>query len=119
MIPEILIMKINTPYLRTLSLRFLSDPNIIRWGKRLLFILGVLLFIFVQLMMVVLPIRNRTAPVESDDAYTYIVKAAQMQGCFLQNCPALNDLRQQRTAPTEKPNMTWIRYREYVRAFSI
>ena len=112
-------MKINATHVRTLSLRFLSNPNIIRWGKRLLFAIGVLLFTFVQLMMVVLPIRNRTAPVETDDAYTYIVKAAQMQGCFLQNCPALNDLRQQLTAPSEKPNMTWIRYREYVRAFSI
>lgn len=112
-------MKINAPHIRTLFLRFLSNPNIIRWGKRLLFAAGVLLFTSVQLMMVILPIRNRTAPVETDDAYTYIVKAAQMQDCFLQNCPALNDLRQQLTAPTEKPNMTWIRYREYVRAFSI
>jgi hypothetical protein len=112
-------MKINAPHVRTLSLRFLSNPNTIRWGKRRLFTIGVLLFTSIQLMMVVLPIRNRTAPVETDDAYTYIVKAAQMQGCFLQNCPALNDLRQQLTAPSEKPNMTWIRYREYVRAFSI
>ena len=112
-------MKINVPHVRTLSLRFLSNPNIIRWGKRLLFTIGVLLFTFVQLMMILPPILNRTVPVETDDAYTYIVKAAQMQGCFLQNCPALNDLRQQLTAPSEKPNMTWIRYREYVRAFSI
>lgn len=112
-------MKINAAHLRTLSLRFLSDPNTISWGKRLLFAVGVLLFTSVLFTMVVLPIRNRTAPVETDDAYTYIVKAAQMQDCFLQNCPALNDLRQQLTSPTEKPNMTWIRYREYVRAFSI
>ena len=112
-------MKINVPHVRMPSLRVLSNPKIIRWGKRSLFTVGVLLFTFVQLAMVVLPIRNRTAPVETDDAYTYIVKAAQMQDCFLQNCPALNDLRQQLTAPTEKPNMSWIRYREYVRAFSI
>ncbi|HET6594677.1 MAG TPA: hypothetical protein VFG81_03580 [Anaerolineales bacterium] len=112
-------MTMNAPHARTSSLRFLSNPNTIRWGKRLLFTLGILLFTLVQLVMVVLPIRNRTVPVETDDAYTYILKAAQMQDCFLQNCPALNDLRQQLTAPTEKPNMTWIRYREYVRAFSI
>ncbi|HJR79978.1 MAG TPA: hypothetical protein VJ821_07895 [Anaerolineales bacterium] len=112
-------MKINVPQLRTLSLRFLSDPKIIRWGKRILFATGMLLFTSVQLTMVVLPIMSRTAPVETDDAYTYITKAAQMQDCFLQNCPALNDLRQQLLTPSEKPNVTWIRYREYVRAFSI
>jgi hypothetical protein len=69
--------------------------------------------------MVVLPIRSRTVPVETDDAYTYIIKAAEMQDCFLQDCPALNDLRQQLTAPAEKPETTWIRYREYVRAFTL
>lgn len=112
-------MKMNVPHVRTLPLRFLSNPNTIRWGKRLLFTIGVLLFTFVQFTMVLLPILNRTVPVETDDAYTYIVKASQMQGCFLQNCPALNDLREQLTTPAETPNMTWIRYREYVRAFSI
>jgi hypothetical protein len=112
-------MKMNVPYVRTLSLRFLSNPNTIRWGKRLLFTIGVLLFTFVQFTMVLPPILNRTVPVETDDAYTYIVKASQMQDCFLQNCPALNDLREQLTTPAETPNMTWIRYREYVRAFSI
>jgi hypothetical protein len=112
-------MKMNAAHLRTTSLRFLSEPNIIRWGRRLLFTAGVLLFTSIQLMMVVLPIMNRTVPVETDDAYTYMLKAVQMQSCFLQDCPALNDLRQQLTAASEKPNVTWIRYREYVRAFSI
>ncbi|MBM3300701.1 MAG: hypothetical protein FJY85_12175, partial [Deltaproteobacteria bacterium] len=32
---------------------------------------------------------------EVDDSYAYLVKAAEMEQCFFQNCPALEDLRQQ------------------------
>jgi hypothetical protein len=112
-------MQINISNRKTLLLSFLSNPNVIGWGKRILFTAGILLFTLVQLTMVVRPIMSRTAPVETDDAYTYILKAAQMQGCFLQNCPALNDLREQLTAPSQKLHISWARYREYVRAFSI
>src|SRR5687768_17485890 len=109
----------NIMHVRTWLLRFLSNPKIIRWGKHFLFTVGILLFTSVQLLMVVLPIRSRTVPVETDDAYTYIVKAAQMQDCFLQNCPALNDLREQLTAPSKNLHISWARYREYVRAFLV
>lgn len=112
-------MQINVPHIKSLLLSFLSNPKTIRWGKRLLFATGLLLFTYVQLMMVVLPMRGRTAPVETDDAYTYILKAAEMQDCFLQDCPALTDLRQQLTAPAKKQHIAWMRYREYVRAFSV
>src|SRR5215211_4628577 len=112
-------MQINLRRVQALLLNFLSSPKIIRWGKRLLFTAGILLFTAVQLTMVILPIRSRTAPVETDDSYTYIVKAVEMQECFLQDCPALNDLRQQLTASSEKEHISWLRYREYVRAFSI
>lgn len=112
-------MQIHALHLKKSLLSFLSNPKMIQWGKRLLFTTGILLFTYVQLTMVVLPIRSRTAPVETDDAYTYILKAAEMQDCFLQNCPALNDLRQQLTAPAKKEHISWMRYREYVRAFSV
>jgi hypothetical protein len=116
---EAFIMQINLLHLKMSVLSFLSNPKVIRWGKRLLFGAGVLLFASVQLTLVVLPIMNRTVPVETDDAYTYILKAVEMENCFLQDCPALNDLRQQLTAPTEKPRISWLRYREYLRAFSV
>ncbi len=109
----------NVLHVRTWLLRFLSNPQVIRWGKHFLFTAGILLFTSVQLLMVLLPIRSRTVPVETDDAYTYIVKAAQMQDCFLQNCPALNDLREQLTAPSKNLDISWARYREYVRAFLV
>jgi hypothetical protein len=112
-------MQIMLLHLQTLLLNFLSNPKTIQWGKRFLFTAGVLLFTSVQFAMVIRPIMSRTAPVETDDSYTYIIKAVQMQECFVQDCPALNDLRQQLTVPDKKPHITWIRYREYVRAFSI
>lgn len=116
---ETFIMQIHLlrPDMSLLSL--LSKPKIIRWGKRFLFTAGVVVFTSVQFMMVALPILSRTAPVETDDAYTYILKAAEMQNCFLQDCPALNDLRQQLTTPSENSDVSWLRYREYVRAFSV
>jgi hypothetical protein len=113
------IMQLNLAYSKTSLLSFLSNPKVMRWGKRLLFTAGLLLFTCVQFALVILPIANRTAPVETDDAYAYILKAAEMQNCFLQDCPALNDLREQLTAPAEKPHISWLRYREYLRAFSV
>jgi hypothetical protein len=112
-------MQIHVSHLKKSLLSFLSNPQLIQWGKRLLFTTGILLFTCTQLTMVVLPIKSRTAPVETDDAYSYILKAAEMQECFLQNCPALNDLRQQLTAPTKKQSIAWLRYREYWRAFPV
>ncbi|MGB8980318.1 MAG: hypothetical protein WCC12_00425, partial [Anaerolineales bacterium] len=117
--PEAAMMQINVLRLRTMLLNLLSNLRIVPWGRRILFTVGILLFSAVQLTMVILPIRSRTAPVETDDAYTYILKAAEMQECFLQDCLALNDLRQQLTTPAKKQHIAWMRYREYVRAFSV
>lgn len=105
--------------LKSFTVGLLSNPKILAWGTGILFAAGVLLFISVQLSMVVRPILSRTSPVETDDAYTYILKSAEMQECFLQDCPALNTLREQLTAPSPKLHIAWARYREYVRAFAI
>ena len=112
-------MQINLLRLRMFLLNLLSNPEMLRWGTRILFTAGVLLFLSVQLKMVIVPNQSRTVPVETDDAYTYILKAAEMQHCFLQDCPALNDLRQQLTASSEQQEISWLRYREYVRAFAV
>jgi hypothetical protein len=103
---------------RTSLLNLLSNPDTM-WAGRILFTAGVLLFTAAQLAMAIVPNRSRTVPVETDDAYTYILKAAEMQHCFLQDCPALNDLRQQLTATSENEEISWLRYREYVRAFAV
>ncbi len=78
-----------------------------------------LIYLVVQLRLVLIPILNRSVPVEADDAYTYIIKAAEMERCFSQGCPALVDLRKQLTIPTSNELTTWLRYREYSRAFVV
>jgi len=90
-----------------------------RWGGRIIFCLGLLIYLVVQLRLVLIPISNRSVPVETDDAYTYIIKASEMESCFLQDCPALVDLRNQLTTPTSHVDTIWLRYREYSRAFVV
>jgi hypothetical protein len=89
------------------------------YGARTVFLLGLLLYITLQLRLVLIPILNRSVPVEADDAYTYIIKAAEMESCFLQDCPALVDLRKQLVETTPHEQTTWLRYREYSRAFVV
>lgn len=59
-------------------------------------LLSFAVMLLLQVNLTVSPIIARPAPVEPDDAYGYILKAEQMRAdCFLQDCPALNDLRPQ------------------------
>ena len=90
-----------------------------RFGGRTVFLLGLLIYLTVQLRLVLIPILTRSVPVEADDAYTYIIKASEMERCFLQDCPALVDLRKQLTIPTSHELTAWLRYREYSRAFVV
>lgn len=85
----------------------------------LILVAGIIAYLVLQTGVVLAPILHRTVPVETDDAYTYILKAAEMRSCFSQNCPALNDLRPQLLQPTEVPETAWIQYREYFRAFVV
>ncbi len=62
---------------------------------------------------------NRSSPIEVDDAYCYIVKAVQMHECFLQNSPALTDLLQQISTPSENYKISFEKYRTYHRNFFI
>ena len=96
-----------------------AEKNIQRWGGPLIFALGLLLYLYAQVGMSLIPILNRSAPVEADDAYTYILKAVEMESCFYQNCPALMELKPQLVAPTTEEMPRWLRYREYGRAFVI
>jgi hypothetical protein len=65
------------------------------------------------------PIRERFVPVEPDDAFSYIVKAAEIKDhCLLQDCPALNDLRVQLTNPTTNIDSAYERVRQYHRLFN-
>jgi hypothetical protein len=68
--------------------------------QNLLFWLGLFVFIFFQTGLVVNIYNNRVLPPEVDDAYSYIGKAAQLDGCFFQDCPALETLRAQLSVPS-------------------
>ena len=92
------------------------------WQKALeslIFLVGLLLYLVLQTGLVAVPMQHRAVPVETDDAYTYILKAAELRECFTQDCPALNDLRLQLQEPTNDVKNAWIRYREYLRAFVV
>lgn len=85
-----------------------------------LFLIGTFIFIASQFYIVAGSQTGRALPVEVDDAYTYIVKAVQMhEGAFLQDTPALNDLRAQLTQPHPNKGIAWERYRHYHRNFVI
>ena len=64
-------------------------------GAWVLLLLGFLMYAGVQGYLTVSPLWNWTLTPEVDDTLTYVLKSRQMQECFDQNCPALNDLRQQ------------------------
>ncbi len=84
-----------------------------------LFALGLIVLASGQVLLSLLPTLARDVPVEADDAYTYIVKAAEMDSCFLQNCAALSALRAELQEPTTDADLGWTRYREYHRAFVV
>ena len=62
---------------------------------RLLCLGGLLIFILVQGALMNLPLANWSLTPELDDSLTYVLKTRQMQECWWQTCPALDDLRQQ------------------------
>ncbi len=77
--------------------------------------LGMAFFVAVRLGFLGTVILDRPIPVEPDDAYSYIVKASLLGSCFLQRCPALEDLRAQTTAPSSDPSVSNSRFRQYTR----
>ncbi len=78
-------------------------------------VLGLCFFLAVRFAFLGTIVLDRSIPIEPDDSYGYILKAAQIDDCFLQRCPALADLREQTTAPSDDPPTANSRYREYHR----
>jgi hypothetical protein len=71
---------------------------------RLLCLGGLVIFILAQGALMNLPLANWSLTPELDDSLTYVLKTRQMQECWWQSCPALDDLRQQlTTAPASDP----------------
>lgn len=87
--------------------------------SRLIFCTGLVLWLVVQSALVGIPLWSRTLPPEVDDAYTYMIKSVQMESCFLQDCPSLEDLRPQLSMPSSDPQIAWQRYRAYSGSFLV
>jgi hypothetical protein len=93
-------------------------PRRFSW-ERAFFAGCLVVFLAAHLALVGSAILQRSVPLEPQDAYSYIVKAAQLGDCFFQNCPALNDLREQLTPPSADEDVAWIRYRQRQRIFPV
>lgn len=78
-----------------------------------------LIFLLAQGYITAAPFFERQAIVETDDAYGYVLKAEQMRTCFLQDCPALNTLKQQLLFPTSDEQISYMQMRQYHRIFII
>jgi hypothetical protein len=72
-----------------------ETPKSSPWGPWLLLLVGLLVYVGVQGYLTVSPLRHWNLTPEVDDTLTYVLKSQQMLECFDQNCPALNDLRDQ------------------------
>ncbi|OQY43089.1 MAG: asparagine synthase (glutamine-hydrolyzing) [Anaerolineaceae bacterium 4572_78] len=85
-----------------------------QWGEYFILVIGLAVHLYFQVGLVGRAISMRTAPLETDDAYAYIFKAAQMTTCFTQKCRSLQDLRSQIFAPTSDESVQKIRDRGYL-----
>ncbi len=64
-------------------------------GPWILLLLGLLIYVGMQGYLTVSPLQNWNLVPEVKDGLTYVLKSQQMLECFKQDCPALNDLREQ------------------------
>lgn len=88
--------------------------TIIAWGasprfhgavSRLILVCGLLVWLGVQGYLTLYPLWTAALPPELDDALTYVLKTKQMEECFFQDCPALEDLRRQLLVPSRDPQV--------------
>jgi hypothetical protein len=85
----------------------LSRPKlrlVLRW---LVLGLGLIAFVAIQTGFIAGPLWTRAMLPEVDDTYAYLVKTAEMEQCFLQNCPALEDLREQIPKHPSDKEIAW------------
>ena len=98
-----------------IDLRYLDERQ---WGH-VIGIVGLLIFLAVQINYHTHIMVNRSIPVEPDDAYGYLLKSVEYQKCFMQDCPALQDIWSQVASPPveHEYSVEFIRFRVYFRLF--
>ncbi len=67
-------------------------------------ILGLLIWTVAQSYLTSTPLRNRSLLPEVDDSLAYLVRTQEIESCFFQDCPALQDLRKQVYAASLNPD---------------
>jgi hypothetical protein len=80
----------------------------------LVFAIGVGLYALFQFTLALYPVLDRQVTLSPIDTYAYIAKAAQLRRCFMQDCPALQELHEQ-VAPDSDPERNWRRNIAYHR----
>ncbi len=85
-------------------------------GRKSLLIAGILIYSVTQILFNAYIMHDRQLAYDPSDAYTYIIKATQIeQGCFLQDCPAIETLQSELKDATNNAGLDWTRYRAYAR----
>lgn len=102
----------------------LAYSDILTWirrrGGRIVFLFGIMMYCGVHVGFVQIPTMiNRSVPIEPDDAYSYILKSSQMRSCLWQNCPTMEDLYHQFSAPSSDWDITVERERQYARIMNL
>lgn len=94
--------------------RFVNNPP-----AKALLVAAIVVYLIAQAYLT-FPSFGKGYPLRDDDAYGNLVKVAQIkEGCFFQDCPALNDLREQVTEPAEDAEIAGYRNRIYHRFFVV
>lgn len=87
------------------TLRQNTMPSRGRSGvSTLILIIGLLIWTAAQGYLTSAPLWTRDLPPEADDSLAYLVRTAEIQECLHQDCPALQDLRQQQQIGMSDPN---------------
>lgn len=82
-------------------------------------IIGLAAWTATQTLLAVFPLWERAVPPEPDDTFTYVLKTVQMEECFYQDCPALEDLRNQFATPTSDRTVASERSLAWSRIFPV
>ena len=67
-------------------------------------IVGLVIWTAAQGYLTSIPLRGRSLPPEVEDSLAYLVRTHEIESCFFQDCPALQDLRQQVNASSLDPD---------------
>ena len=81
------------------------------------FLLGLIIYIIARINFVVSPIFEKSVLIGQDDSYNHVVTGIQTETCFLQDCNAFEDLREQLLIPTSDEHIAQMRDRQYTRLF--